>query len=73
MTDEEVLSGTWKEFETWIRDQVGSGFVWKLRPLDNKANRQAVMESILRTIKKENNGTFPPKGDAFIELTSHKG
>ena len=72
MTDEEVLSGTWKEFETWIREQVGSSFVWKIRPLDTKANRQAVMESILRTIK-ENNGTFPPKGDAFIELTSHRG
>ena len=72
MTDEEVLSGTWKEFETWIRDHVGSSFVWKIRPLDIKANRQAVMESILRTIK-ENNGTFPLKGDTFIELTSHRG
>jgi len=72
MTDEEVLSGTWREFETWIREQVGSSFVWKIRPLDIKANRQAVMESILRTIK-ENNGTFPPKGDTFIELTSHRG
>jgi hypothetical protein len=72
MTDEVVLSGTWKEFEAWIREQVGSSFVWKIRPLDIKANRQAVMESILRTIK-ENNGTFPPKGDTFIELTSKKG
>ena len=72
MTDEEVLSGTWKEFETWIREQVVSSFVWGIRPLDNKANRQAVMESILRTIK-ENNGTFPPKNDTFIELTSHIG
>ena len=72
MTDEEVLSGTWKEFETWIREQVGSNFVWEIRPLDNNANRQAVMESMVRTIK-ENNGIFPPKGDAFIELTSHRG
>jgi hypothetical protein len=71
MTDEEVLSGTWKEFETWIREQVGSDFIWKIRPLDIKANRQAVMESILRTIK-ENNGTFPPKGNTFIELSSQK-
>ena len=69
MTDEEVLSGTWREFETCIREQVGS-IVWKIRPLDIKANRQAVMESILRTIK-ENNGTFG--GDTFIELTSKKG
>jgi hypothetical protein len=72
MTDEEVLSGTWKEFETWIREQVGSDFIWKIRPLDIKANRLAVMESILRTIK-ENDGTFPPKGNMFIDLTSHKG
>ncbi len=72
MTDEKVLSGTWEEFETWIREQVGSSFVWKIRPLDIKANRQAVIESILRTIK-ENNGTFPPKGDTFIALTSHRG
>ena len=72
MTAEEVLSGTWKEFETWIREQVGSDFIWKIRPLDIKANRQAVIESILRTIK-ENDGIFPPKGDAFIELTSKKG
>jgi hypothetical protein len=50
---------------------VGGDFIWKIRPLDIKANRQAVMESILRTIK-ENDGKFPPKGDTFIELTSKK-
>ncbi|MCK5256008.1 MAG: hypothetical protein KAQ81_08305 [Deltaproteobacteria bacterium] len=72
MTDEEILSGDWEKFETWIREQVGGNFVWKIRPLDIKANRQAVMESILRTIK-ENDGIFPPKGDTFIELTSKKG
>ncbi len=72
MTDEEILSGGWEKFETWIREQVGGNFVWKIRPLDIKANRQAVMESILRTIK-ENDGIFPPKGDTFIELTSKKG
>ena len=72
MTDEEILSGDWGKFETWIREQVGGGFVWKIRPLDIKANRQAVMESIMRKIK-ENDGKFPPKGDAFIELTSKKG
>ncbi len=71
MTDEEVLSGTWKEFETWIREQVGSDFIWKIRPLDIKTNRLAVMESILRTIK-ENDGTFPPKGNTFIDLSSPK-
>jgi hypothetical protein len=72
MPDEKILSGVWEEFESWIREQVGGDFIWKIRPLDIKANRQAVMESILRTIK-ENDGKFPPKGDAFIELTSKKG
>ena len=67
-----TLSGDWEEFESWIREQVGGDFIWKIRPLDIKANRQAVMESILSTIK-ENNGTFPPKGNVFIELTSKKG
>ena len=71
MTDEEVLSGTWKDFETWIREEVGSDFTWKIMPLDIKVNRLTVMESIIRTIK-ENDGTFPPKGNTFIELTSHK-
>ena len=71
MPDEKILSGDWEEFESWIREQVGGGFIWKIRPLDIKANRQAVIESILRTIK-ENNGIFPPKGDVFIELTSKK-
>jgi len=52
MTDEEVLSGTWREFETWIREQVGGDFIWKIKPFDIKANRQTVMESILSTIKK---------------------
>jgi hypothetical protein len=30
------------------------------------------MESITRVIK-ENNGKFPPKGNAFIETTSKNG
>ncbi len=71
MPDEKILSGDWEEFESWIREQVGGSFIWKIRPLDIKANRQTVMESILSTIK-NNDGKFPPKGDTFIELTSKK-
>jgi hypothetical protein len=33
---------------------------------DTEANRQAVMESIERTLK-AHNGSFPEKGDMFIE------
>ncbi len=72
MTDEDVLSGDWKKFEDWIREKIGSDFVWKIRPFDKESNRQAVMESIIRAIK-ENDGKFPPKGNAFIESTSKNG
>jgi len=71
MPDEEILSGDWEKFESWIKKQVGGDFIWKIKPFDKKANRQTVMESILSTIKK-NEGKFPPKGDTFIELTSKK-
>jgi len=47
MPDEEILSGDWEKFEAWIREQVGGDFIWKIKPFDKKANRQAVMESIL--------------------------
>ena len=59
MTDEEILSGDWEKFEAWIREQVGGGFIWKIRPLDIKANRQAVIESILRTTTVQNNPKLP--------------
>jgi len=52
MPGEEVLSGDWEKFESWIREQVGGDFIWKIKPFDKKANRQTVMESILSTIKK---------------------
>jgi len=47
MPGEEVLSGDWEKFESWIREQVGGDFIWKIKPFDKKANRQTVMESIL--------------------------
>jgi hypothetical protein len=72
MTNEDILSGDWEKFEAWIREQVGGDFIWKVRPFDSRSNRQTVMESLLRTIK-ENDGTFPPKGNVFIELASHNG
>ena len=64
--DLSYISCSWDEFEDWIRRQIGGSFSWKIRPIDSKDNRKAVAESILMTIK-QNNGTFPPKGNMFIE------
>jgi hypothetical protein len=53
------------------RYSIGSGFTWKIRPGDTGANRQAVMESIERTLR-EHNGSFPEEGDMFIEPEKRK-
>ena len=66
MTDEDVLSGDWKKFEDWIREKIGSDFVWKIRPLDKESNRQAVMESIVRLLS-EHNCSCREEGQMFIE------
>ncbi len=66
MVDKKIFSCSWDEFEDWIRQQIDGSFSWKIHPIDSKDNRKAVAESILMTIK-QNNGTFPPKGNMFIE------
>lgn len=66
MVDDKIFSYSWDEFEDWIKRQINGDFVWKLRPIDSRENREAVAVSILTAIKK-NNGTFPVKGDMFIE------
>jgi hypothetical protein len=63
---EKILDCSWERFEEMIREKFGSGFTWKIRPRDTEENRKAVMESIL-SIMIESNGTFPEKGNAFIE------
>jgi len=66
MFKEKILDCPWEEFEEIIREAIGSDFIWKIRPGDTAANRQAVMESIERTLR-EQNGSFPEEGDMFIE------
>ncbi len=56
----------WEQFEEIIRKAIDSDFLWKIRPRDTDANRQAVMESIERILR-ERNGSFPEEGDMFIE------
>ncbi len=50
----------------WIKQQIDGDVSWKLRPIDSRDNREAVAESILMAIK-NNNDTFPEKGDMFVE------
>jgi hypothetical protein len=63
---EKILDCSWERFEEIILEKIGSDFTWRIRPRDTEENRQAVMESIL-SIMTESNGTFPAKGNAFIE------
>ena len=71
MFKEKILECPWEEFEKIIRKAIGSGFIWKIRPGDTAPNRQAVMESIERTLR-EHNRSFPEQGDMFIEPEKKK-
>jgi len=71
MFKKKILDCPWEQFEEIIREVIGSGFIWKIRPADTGANRQAVMKSIERTLR-EQNGSFPEEGDMFIEPEKRK-
>ena len=66
MSKEKILACSWKEFEEKTRKALGSDFIWRTGPRNIEINRQMVMESVERMLR-ENNGTFPKKGDMFIE------
>ena len=66
MSKENILDCSWEQFEEIIRKAIGSDFIWKIRPRDTEANRQAIMESIDRMLG-EHSGGFPEEGDTFIE------
>ena len=59
------LTGTWEEFEAWIKETIGSDFRWRVRPQDNATNREMVASLVLDGIKR-NDGVFP-HSNAFIE------
>ena len=50
MLKENVLDCSWEQFEELIKRAIGSDFIWKIRPRDTEANRQAVVESIERML-----------------------
>ncbi len=61
----QLLTGSWQEFEAWIRDALNGEFLWKVRPRDTPENREAVIESICSAIERHG-GSFPER-DAFLE------
>ena len=61
----EHLTGTWEEFEEWIRKTIQSDFRWRIRPRDTRSNREMIASLILDGMRR-NNGVFPER-DAFIE------
>ena len=61
----EYLECTWREFEAWIRETIGSDFQWRVRPMDNRSNREMIADLILNDLK-NNNGVFP-EDNIFIE------
>jgi len=62
---DQYLSGTWEEFEAWIRRTIGSNFRWRVRPLDNLSNRKMIAD-LIRDAMNRNNSVFPTN-DTFIE------
>ena len=71
MFEQKILDCPCDQFEEIIRKTIGSDFIWKIRPGDTVANRQAIMESVERTLR-EHNGSFPEEGDMFIEPEKRK-
>ena len=69
--DDYIFSCSWDEFENWIKQQIDGDFSWKLRPIDSEKSREIIVESIELSIR-NNDGTFPEKGDMFIEKISQE-
>ena len=62
---DDYLDGSWKKFEQWIRNTIGSDFRWRVRPMDKRSNRKMIVELVQKD-NKENSGVFPEK-NSFIE------
>jgi hypothetical protein len=67
MEDQDFLSGSWEDFETWIKAKVGGEISWKIRPRDTRVNRRWWPRASSRPLER-NRGRFPPSGNLFLEL-----
>jgi hypothetical protein len=59
------MDGSWELSEQWIRNTIGSDFLWSVRPMDKRSNREMIAE-IVQNEMKANDGVFPER-NAFIE------
>ena len=59
------LDGSWEKFEQCLGTSSVSDFCWRVRPMDNRSNREMIAKLVQNEIK-ANNGIFPEK-NAFIE------
>jgi hypothetical protein len=59
------MDGSWELFEQWIRNTIGSDFLWRVRPMDKRSNREMIAK-IVQNDMKANDGVFPER-NAFIE------
>ena len=71
MGDKNIFLCSLDEFEDWIRQQIDGNFSWKIRPIDTRGNREAVVESSKKATR-NNSGIFPEAGDTFIEKRIEK-
>ena len=60
---EDQLTGSWEEFEAWVRRTIQGGFRWKVRPMDSLVNRQLVADLIEDQMRRDD-GVFSD-GNAF--------
>ena len=70
MDSNKHLIDSWEAFEAWIRDTIGGGFRWKIRPQDTLVNREMVADLILVDI--ENGSGVFPDSNTFVERVRPK-
>lgn len=66
MANKNFLSGSWDDFESWLKAKVGGEISWKIKPQDTKVNRMVVAKSVLETMQRSGD-TFPPSGNIYLE------
>ena len=62
---DEHLTGTWEEFEAWVKETIRSDFRRRVRPQDTPSNREMVASLVLDGIER-NEGVFR-QSNASIE------
>jgi hypothetical protein len=69
-TLEKHLTGTWEEFEAWIRETIGADYHWRVRPQHNATSREMVASLVLHGIKRSD-GVFPHSNAFIARIPEH--